>query len=471
MAGFSGAVRLTELNDFITPAPACVVMEANGAASSGTDHAQGERTDAGSIQIHELKKHKRPDTDSARTVPQRSEAVKISLHDCLACSGCITSAETVLLEQQSVAQLVQKLQEQREQPQNQLRVVASISPQSLVALAHFFNLPRLQTMRKLGHFFKSHLGMQGLFDVSEARDVSLVVAAEEFVQRLQGSSSAGIALPMLASACPGWVCYAEKTHASYILPYISTTKSPQQIMGTLLKRYLAPQLFGGTPHVENCLYHVTIMPCYDKKLEASRDDFRHTYADDSSKTWEEVDCVLTTVEIVELLRSNGVTNLGDWNGEVSSLDSLASLVAQDALCKSPSAASHEADGDEMDVDDKPQIGLAAEQPAEQSVLTSAGGSSSGGYLEYVMARAAQCVFEMDSFSEGQLKVTQKRSSDHTEYTLESPITGNRLLHCARVYGFRNIQNLVRKVFCSFRRHIVSGWEVAVRVAVMLKRHS
>ena len=34
-------------------------------------------------------------------------------------------------------------------------------------------------------------------------------------------------LPMLASACPGWVCYAEKTHGEYMLPYISTTKSPQ----------------------------------------------------------------------------------------------------------------------------------------------------------------------------------------------------------------------------------------------------
>ena len=34
-------------------------------------------------------------------------------------------------------------------------------------------------------------------------------------------------LPMLASACPGWVCYAEKTHGDYILPHISTTKSPQ----------------------------------------------------------------------------------------------------------------------------------------------------------------------------------------------------------------------------------------------------
>ena len=34
-------------------------------------------------------------------------------------------------------------------------------------------------------------------------------------------------LPMLASACPGWVCYAEKTHGEYVLPHISATKSPQ----------------------------------------------------------------------------------------------------------------------------------------------------------------------------------------------------------------------------------------------------
>ena len=32
---------------------------------------------------------------------------------------------------------------------------------------------------------------------------------------------------MLASACPGWVCYAEKTHGDYVLPHISATKSPQ----------------------------------------------------------------------------------------------------------------------------------------------------------------------------------------------------------------------------------------------------
>ena len=44
-------------------------------------------------------------------------------------------------------------------------------------------------------------------------------------QQQQGSSICS--LPMLASACPGWVCYAEKTHGDTVLPYISTARSPQ----------------------------------------------------------------------------------------------------------------------------------------------------------------------------------------------------------------------------------------------------
>lgn len=42
-----------------------------------------------------------------------------------------------------------------------------------------------------------------------------------------GQGGAAQSLPMLASACPGWVCYAEKTHGDYVLPHISSTKSPQ----------------------------------------------------------------------------------------------------------------------------------------------------------------------------------------------------------------------------------------------------
>lgn len=84
---------------------------------------------------------------------------------------------------------------------------------------------------------------------------------------------------------PGWVCYAEKTHGHFILPYISSTKSPQQIMGSMVKDYFA-KLQGTSP---DKVYHVTVMPCYDKKLEASREDF---YSD--VYRTRDVDCVITT---------------------------------------------------------------------------------------------------------------------------------------------------------------------------------
>ena len=88
----------------------------------------------------------------------------------------------------------------------------------------------------------------------------------------------------------GWICYAEKTHGSYILPHISTVKSPQQVMGSLVKSYL-PSRFkpNGVEITPDRIYHVTVMPCFDKKLEASRQDFY----DDIYST-RDVDCVLTS---------------------------------------------------------------------------------------------------------------------------------------------------------------------------------
>lgn len=40
-------------------------------------------------------------------------------------------------------------------------------------------------------------------------------------------------------------------------------------MGTLVKRFVSQQL-GLDPHQ---IYHCAVMPCYDKKLESSREDF------------------------------------------------------------------------------------------------------------------------------------------------------------------------------------------------------
>ena len=42
-------------------------------------------------------------------------------------------------------------------------------------------------------------------------------------------------------------------HGSYVIPHISTVKSPQQIIGSLVKDYLSKNFFKTTP---DNIYHV-----------------------------------------------------------------------------------------------------------------------------------------------------------------------------------------------------------------------
>ena len=91
-------------------------------------------------------------------------------------------------------------------------------------------------------FATRSLGFAHVFDTTFAREIVLREHVREFSERKERAAASGSgsgALPMLSSACPGWVCYAEKTHGE-MLPFIAATKSPQQVMGTLVKEWLAP---------------------------------------------------------------------------------------------------------------------------------------------------------------------------------------------------------------------------------------
>lgn len=175
-----------------------------------------------------------------------------------------------------------KLAIEQNQPQDHRTIVISISPQSRASLAAKYRLTPLQVHHKLVYFFKHFLGAHHVFDTAFTQDLSLVESAREFVDRFkQYMQNGGEALeaamqqadvekaameeegkpkararrrgradksnestttnqyiPMLASSCPGWVCYAEKTHGE-VLPYITAAKSPQQMMGSLVKDYFA----------------------------------------------------------------------------------------------------------------------------------------------------------------------------------------------------------------------------------------
>ena len=163
------------------------------------------------------------------------------------CSGCITSAESVLITMQSHIQVLDFLVENAtHQPTSGKRKipVVSVSPQSLASLAASVSssttrVTARQMLHRIETFFNRALGIEHVYDTTFARHISLLEHTREFLERKARSvSGAKDALPMLASACPGWICYAEKTH-SEMLPFISRTKSPQQVMGTVVKSWLA----------------------------------------------------------------------------------------------------------------------------------------------------------------------------------------------------------------------------------------
>lgn len=157
-------------------------------------------------------------------------------------SGCITSAESVLITMQSHTEVLNFLRDNSNPSNSEYKVpVLSIAPQSLASLAASVSssssspVSMHHILRRVEAFCTKVLGFEYVYDTTFARHISLLEHSREFWERKQKTGEDQ--LPMLASACPGWICYAEKTHAE-MLPFISRTKSPQQIMGTLVKSWL-----------------------------------------------------------------------------------------------------------------------------------------------------------------------------------------------------------------------------------------
>lgn len=371
---FSAALRIGDLNDFIAPSQACIVS-LKGIKANPT-------------------KPDKPEVSISSKKQLQSEPVKISLKDCLACSGCITSAETVMLEKQSLDEFLANVNKGK-------TVIVSLSPQSRASLAVHFGISPLQVFKKLTTFFKS-LGVKAVFDTSSSRDLTLIESCNEFISRYKQSQSTddercNLSLPMISSACPGWICYAEKQLGSYILPYISSVKSPQQIIGSIIKHHICREM-GLRPDE---VYHVTVMPCYDKKLEAAREDFVLQVESQNDLTITEVDSVLTTGEVLELIQLKAV--------------------------------------DFKAIDESPLDRMLTNVTEEGHLYGVHGGS--GGYAETIFRYAAKTLFGREI--EGPLDFRTIKNSDFQEVTME--VEGKTVLKFALCYGFRNLQNVVRKI--------------------------
>jgi iron only hydrogenase large subunit-like protein len=269
--------------------------------------------------------------------------------------------------------------------------VVSLSPQTRASIAAYYNISMQSVYLKLHTFFTQVLPFDAVFDTNIGREIALIEGAKEFQSRwtAKQQNSTSLPLPVISASCPGWVCYAEKTHHA-LLPYLSTIRSPQQLMGTLIKTMYA-QKWGASG---DKVWHLSVMPCFDKKLEASREDFAPNGVRD-------VDCVITTAELVKMIEEHGID--------------------LKALPESRNCS------------------------AVETRMASHPGSSSGGYLHHILTTSAQTLFGLDvDVAEAKgVNVRMVRNGDMVEYILEE--NGHIKLRMARCYGFRNIQNLVRKL--------------------------
>ena len=91
-----------------------------------------------------------------------------------------------------------------------------------------------------------------------------------------------------------------------------------------------------------------------------------------------------------------------------------------------------------------QILSQASQGAKIDEIASLSNRQSNGYLEYVYRRASSEFFGVQLPPHIPLEYVQGRNKDLREVTLKAD-DGRTLLKFAQAYGFRNIQNVIRKI--------------------------
>lgn len=410
----SAILSADDLNDFISPGVACIKPI----------ETLPKVDDSNPYEV----------TTEDKVQAQNPAPASISLTDCLACSGCVTSAEAVLVSLQSHTEVLNTLDSYSTLnipdllssstpptiPFDAKVFVASVSPQVRASIAATFGISEQRAGRLIEQFLS---GAQGLrlggknnsyfnyvFDTNRMREACLVLGAEEVAASLADQTQRK---PVITSACPGWVCYAEKTHP-HILPHLSALKSPQALSGTLLKSVLSKKL---NIHPSQ-IWHLALMPCFDKKLEASREEltdrwWRDTVSDDTTtQPTRDVDCVITSRELLTLASARSI--------------SLASLPTTflPSSTRSPFPDT--------------TIAKFLLSPSSRSAAQSSDAATSGGYLHHILQTQAH-------LHPGSNIITSRgRNVDMIEYVLTSS-SGQPLMKCARYYGFRNIQNLVRKL--------------------------
>jgi NADH-quinone oxidoreductase subunit G/NADP-reducing hydrogenase subunit HndD len=209
----------------------------------------------------------------------------LNVSGCVNCGQCAVVCPTgALTEQSRVKEVLAALRDP-----NKVCVVQH-APAVSVTLGEEFDLPPGTDVVGAMTAALRHLGFKRVFDTGFTADLTIMEEASELVHRLKN----GGRLPMMTSCSPGWIKFVETYYPDFI-DNLSTCKSPQQMMGAVIKSYFAEREKINPASI----YSVSIMPCTAKKFEAARPEMTRNGVPD-------IDVVLTTRELAEVIRMHGL---------------------------------------------------------------------------------------------------------------------------------------------------------------------
>ncbi|HBN07395.1 MAG TPA: ferredoxin [Cyanobacteria bacterium UBA8530] len=200
---------------------------------------------------------------------------------CILCGQCLLKCPVAAIRDRSYVREVEAVLDEKKR-----LLTVQVAPAIRASIGELFGLPPGSLLTRKIPTALRRLGFQHIFDTDFGADMAVMEEGHELLERL----NAGGPFPLITSCSPGWVKFMEHFYPEFI-PNMSSTKSPQQIVGTLTKTFFAERR-GVAPSE---VYQVAIMPCSAKKWEIG-------LPQNSRNGLPDVDAVLTTREFADLLR-------------------------------------------------------------------------------------------------------------------------------------------------------------------------